>query len=193
MPADTHEVDAAFVQRLQAGEEQAFRELLGRWQRPVLSFVYRMTGDAAAADDIAQEVFVRVFRKIGEFRLRAGRATFSTWLFQIARNAALDQQRHRQRHPSESIEVLEETAGAIASSAASPDAALLRTELGTEIAAAVAALPEDQRVALVLAEYQELPVAEIAAVMGCSEKSVESRLYRARQTLRQRLAHLLER
>ena len=187
------EVDAAFVQRLRAGEEQAFCELLRRWQRPVLSFVYRMTGDAAAADDIAQEVFVRVFRKIGEFRLRPGQASFSTWLFQIARNATLDQQRHRQRHPSESIEVLEESADTLASNAASPEAALLRAELGTEIAAAVAALPEDQRVALVLAEYQELPVAEIAAVMGCSQKSVESRLYRARQALRQRLAHLLER
>lgn len=192
MPRDTHQVEAAFVQRLQAGEEQAFRELLVRWQRPILSFVYRMTGDADTAADLAQEVFVRVFRKIGEFRLRPGRASFSTWLFQIARNAALDQQRQRRRHPSESLEVLEEAAGALASTARSPEALALSGEMGREIAAAVAALPEDQRAALILAEYQELPVAEIAAVMDCSEKSVESRLYRARQTLRQGLRHLLE-
>jgi RNA polymerase sigma-70 factor (ECF subfamily) len=181
-------IDAAFVRRLQAGDEQAFRVLVQRWQRPLLDFVYRLTGDAAAADDLAQEVFVRVFRKIGEFRPRPGGAAFSTWLFQVARNAALDYRRHRARHPAEP---LDDTARAVPGRGPLPDAALAHREIGTAIATAVAALPEDQRTALVLAEYQELPVAEIAAVMCCSEKAVESRLYRARQTLRRLLAHLL--
>lgn len=181
------------VERLQAGEEQAFRELLARWQRPILNFAYRMIGDAAAAEDVAQEVFIRVSRRIGGFRLRPGRAAFSTWLFQIARHAALDQQRQRRRHPTESMTELEETVGMVAGGTRPPDVAALGGDIAAEIAAAVVALPEDQRTALVLAEYEGAAVTAIAAVMGCSAKSVESRLYRARQTLRQRLGHLLER
>jgi len=193
MLEDAHQPGPAFLERLQAGDEPAFRELLARWQRPVLSFVYRMTGDASTADDIAQEVFVRVFRRVGDFRRRPGRASFSTWLFQIARNAALDHLRHRSRHPTESLDALPGSGGTLASCGPSPAAATFSREVGAEIARAVAALPEDQRTALVLAEYEDTPVAEIAAIMDCSEKSVESRLYRARQTLRQKLAHLLER
>ena len=181
--------EAALVPRLQAGEEQAFRELLARWQRPILSFVYRLTGDAGAADDIAQEVFVRVFRKIGEFRPRPGGAAFSTWLFQIARNAALDHRRQRARRPAEPLDA---ATCEVAAPTPSPETVAVYGEIGAEIARAIAALPEDQRTALVLAEYEELPVAEIAAVMECSQKAVESRLYRARQTLRQQLAHLLQ-
>lgn len=191
MAADGLQVDVPFLQRLQAGDEAAFREVLARWQKPILNFVYRMTGDAAAADDIAQEVFVRVYRRVGEFRLRPGRASFSTWLFQIARNAALDHLRHRSRHPAEPLEALPGSGEAIPAGVASPAAVALSREVGTEIARAVAALPEDQRTALILAEYEGASVAAIAAVMACSEKSVESRLYRARQRLRQQLGHLL--
>jgi RNA polymerase sigma-70 factor (ECF subfamily) len=183
--------DAALVQRLQAGDEPAFRELLTRWQRPILNFVYRMTGDATAAEDIAQEVFVRVFRRIGEFRLRPGRASFSTWLFQIARNAALDHLRQRARHPADRLDDLPDGGGGIAAREPAPDELAAHREVGAEIARAVMALPEDQRTALVLAQYEGASVAGIAAIMDSSEKSVESRLYRARQTLRQRLAHLL--
>jgi len=183
--------DAMFLQQLQAGDEPAYRELFARWQRPILSFVYRLTGDAAAADDLAQEVFVRVFRNIGEYRQRPGHAAFSTWLFQIARNTALDHLRHRARHPVESLEIMNESGQAVPSGQPTPVAAAVSTEIGAAIAAAVAALPEEQRTALILAEYHDLPVAEIATVMGSSVKAVESRLYRARQTLRQQLAPLL--
>lgn len=183
---------ADFLQRLQAGDELAFRELLARWQRPLLSFVYRMTGDTGAADEIVQEVFVRVFRKVGEYRQRpGGNAAFSTWLFQIARHAALDHLRHRERHPTESLEALGAAAGELAGSQPSPAAAAGLADTGAQIARAIAVLPEEQRSAIVLAEYEGLSVAEIAGVMESSEKSVESRLYRARQTLRQQLAHLL--
>jgi RNA polymerase sigma-70 factor (ECF subfamily) len=184
-------VDAALITRLQAGDEEAFRQLVRDWQGPVLNFVYRMTADAAGAEDLAQEVFVRVARSIGRFRYRPGRAAFSTWLFQIARNAALDRLRHRARHPEESLEAREVAAGELPGRVPSPDVAAGHNELAAEIAAAVASLPEDQRTALVLAEYEGLPVTEIAAVMACSAKSVESRLYRARQALRSRLAHRL--
>ena len=191
MPDSTSSMDAAFLARLQAGDELAYGELVTRWQRPILNFVYRMIVDHAAAEDIAQDVFVRVSRRIGEFRPTSGPASFSTWLFQIARNATLDHLRHHERHPAESLETLADAGSGVAGRTPSPAAQALHAEIGDEIARAVAALPEDQRTALVLAEYHDLPVTEIAAVMECSEKSVESRLYRARQTLRQALAHLL--
>ena len=191
MPNENHQIEAEFLHRLQAGDEAAFRDLLERWQRPVLNFVYRLTGDSAAADDIAQETFVRVYRGVGAFRPDRGGGTFSTWLFQIARNAALDHLRHGRRHPAESLDpAAAETSGFLGTAPAA-NMAVMHRETGEEIAAAVQALPEDQRTALVLAEYEERSVAEIAAVMKCSAKSVEARLYRARQTLRRSLAHLL--
>ena len=196
---------AGFLQRLQDGTEAAWSELLVRWRKPVLNFIFRLTGDAALADDVAQEVFVRASRKIGEFKLNSrpqfGRhnsavvvqpdAAFSAWLFQIARNAALDALRHRRRHPADALEE-QPAASLIADSAPCPARAAELRDIGAEIAAAVLELPEDQRTALILAEYHDFAVAEIAAVMGTNAKSVEARLYRARQTLRQKLAHLME-
>lgn len=182
---------AEFIRRLQDGDEDAYRELLERWRRPVLNFVFRLTGDAGAADEIAQQVFVRISQKIGEFE-PAGAAAFAAWIFQITRNAALDALRHRARHPADALEEQPAAGGLIADSAPSPARAAELRDTGAEIAAAVLALPEDQRTALILAEYHDFAVAEIATVMGTNAKSVEARLYRARQTLRQKLAHLLE-
>jgi RNA polymerase sigma-70 factor, ECF subfamily len=169
--------DSELVERLQRGEEPAFDALMLRYKRPVVNFAYRMLGDAGDADDVAQEVFVRVYHRIGDYRPRA---KFSTWLFALARNACIDRLRYRKRHPTEPLETAPE-----------PAATAQYDDIGERIAAAIAELPEEQRTAIVLAEYHELSYAEIAGVMKCSEKSVESRLYRAKQTLRQRLAHLL--
>lgn len=191
MPETDRPTDLAFIRRLQGQEEAAYRELVERWKLPVLNFVYRLTGDAAAADDLAQEVFVRISRKIGEYQVRESGDAFTAWLFQIARNAALDHLRHRRRHPANPADPQTDEFTAVPGNTPAPDRAVEQRETGEEIALAVFALPEDQRTALILAEYHEFPVARIAAVMNASEKAVESRLYRARQTLRQRLAHLL--
>ncbi len=117
---------------------------------------------------------------------------FSTWLFQVARNAAIDCLRRRKRHPADSLSVIDDDGGSLAGIGRTPDQQASAHEIGEEIAAAVALLPEDQRMALVLTEYDDLSHAEIAALLKSSEKSVESRLYRARQFLRLRLAHLLK-
>ncbi len=172
--------DLELVERLQRGEDAAFDELMGRYKRPVLNFAFRMLGEAEA-EDVAQEVFVRVYQRIGDYRPRA---KFSTWLFALARNACIDRLRYRQRHPTEPLDTAPE-----------PSTVTRDTEtreLGEHIAAAIAALPEDQRTAIVLAEYHGLSYAEIAGVMHCSEKSVESRLYRAKQFLREQLRGFLE-
>ena len=173
--------DSDLAQRLQSGDESAFDVLLERHKRPVLNFVYRLFGDEAEAEDVAQEVFIRVYQKIKSYRPAE---KFTTWLFAIARNFCLDRLRHRQRHPTAPLESAPEP------SAVSRDVQM--REIGSTIAAAIQQLPEDQRTAIVLAEYHGQSHAEIAGIMGCSEKAVESRLYRAKIALRQQLAHLLD-
>lgn len=183
--------DWALVARVKAGDDGAFTELIGRYQRPILDFVYRMIGDAVEAQDVAQGVFARAYRQIRESRLREGRARFSTWLFQVARHAALDGLRRRRRHPAESLTQLEQQGARVADAGPRADQAAVAHEIGDRIAAAVARLPPDQRAVVVLSEYENLSDAEIADVMHCSVKSVESRLYRAKRSLRQALSDLM--
>jgi RNA polymerase sigma-70 factor (ECF subfamily) len=176
--------DLEFIQQVHAGNDAGFEELMRRYKKPVLNFVYRLLGNASEADDVAQETFVRAYQHLASYRPKE---KLSTWLFAIARNAAIDRLRYRQRHPTESL------SGIVAASPArGPAAEAANRELGAQIAAAVEALPEDQRTAIVLAEYNGLSQTEIAAIMDCSAKSVESRLYRAKATLRERLMRLLD-
>ncbi|HUI07035.1 MAG TPA: RNA polymerase sigma factor [Verrucomicrobiae bacterium] len=176
--------DSELICQIQSGATPAFDELMRRYKRPLVNFVYRMLGSAEDAHDVAQEVFVRAYQNLDTYRCET---KFSTWLFALARNAAIDRRRWRKRHPTEPIE----SAPPVAAPVGTAEDVAAR-EIGREIAAAVGKLPEDQRVAVVLAEYQGMSYAEIAEVTHCSEKSVESRLYRAKQTLRSRLRHLLE-
>ncbi len=176
--------DSELVRQIQSGEAAAFDELMWRYKRPVVNFIFRMLGNAQDADDVAQDVFVRVYQNLDTYRPET---KFSTWLFALARNAAIDRIRWRSRHRTESIE----SAPEIVSPSGTAEAVDAR-EMGDQIAAAIAKLPEEQKTAIVLSEYHGLSYAEIAGVMRCSEKSVESRLYRARQTLRTALHHLLE-
>jgi RNA polymerase sigma-70 factor (ECF subfamily) len=176
--------DFELLQLIQSGDAAAFDEIMRRYKRPIVNFVFRMLRNAQDADDIAQDVFVRVYQNLDTYRPGT---KFSTWLFAMARNAAIDRLRWRARHPSESLDSAPEIC---ASSGTAEDVGA--REIGEQIAAAVARLPEDQRTTLVLAEYHGMSYAEIAAATRCSVKSVESRLYRAKQTLRQTLRHLLE-
>lgn len=180
--------DWRLVLRVKAGDESAFDAILQRYKRPVLDFVYRMIGDATEAQDVAQDVFVRAYRGIRRPSFRPSRAAFATWLFQVARNAALDCLRRRKRHPASSLSDLNDTGIQIASGDLTPDRAVASGELGQAIARAVGELPEDQRTALVLSEYEDMSAGQIADVMRCSRKSVEGRLYRARRFLRSKLA-----
>ncbi|MCG3150122.1 MAG: ECF RNA polymerase sigma factor SigW [Verrucomicrobiae bacterium] len=169
--------DSQLIVRLQADAEPALDELMRRYKHPVINFCYRLLGNATDADDIAQETFVRLYQN----RAKLDPAKkLTTWLFAVARNLCLDRLRYRHRHPTEPLDT-------------APDhiaPATVDKELGEQIAAAVAQLPEDQRTALILAEYHGQSYAEIAAVLKSTEKSVESRLYRAKQTLREKLRRL---
>lgn len=177
--------DQALVERVQRGDQAAFTLLVERYQLPLYQFTFRLLNDAALAQDATQEAFARGWLKSASFRFR-GQARFSTWLFQLARNAAIDLLRKRRERPMEAVST--EPASAI------PDAAemLSRREQAARIAAAVAALPEAQRVAITLSEYHGLPTREIARVLRCSTRAAESHLYRARQSLRIALADCRE-
>lgn len=183
--------DWALAERVKSGDDDAFNILMGRYRRPILNFVFRMIGDADEAEDLAQGVFVRAYRHMRKPVFQQSGAAFSTWLFQIARHAALDCIRHRKRHPSESLDHLKDKGETTPGAGTTAAETVVARELGEQIAAAVGCLPEDQRTAIILAEYEDLSYARIAAIMKCSEKSVEARLYRARRFLRKHLAHLL--
>jgi RNA polymerase sigma factor (sigma-70 family) len=175
------QTDSQLIDRVRSGDDAGFDELLRRYKQPVVSFVYRLLGNEADAVEVAQDAFVRAYQNLERFD--AGKK-FSTWLFALARNAAIDRLRWRDRHPIEELDVAHPAPVNVPSEVEA-------REIGRQVAAAVAELPEDQRTAIVLSEYQDLSYAEIAGVMRCSEKSVESRLYRAKQALRKRLAFLL--
>jgi RNA polymerase sigma-70 factor (ECF subfamily) len=176
----TPDAERHWLRRAQAGDEQAFALILDRYRRPVFDFCWRLLRDTPAAEDVAQETFVRAYQHLADFT--PGRAAFSSWLFLIARRQCLDLLRKRARQATDAHPA--------------PDALTTRTardeaaghELAAAIEQAVSELPEDQRTALLLAEYEGQSTADIAAAMDASAKSIESRLYRARQFLRQRLA-----
>jgi RNA polymerase sigma-70 factor (ECF subfamily) len=172
--------DSQLIIALQGGSAAALDELLARYQRPVVNFCYRLLNDAGDADDCAQETFVRVYQHCRKFR---SGENFSTWLFAIARNLCRDRQRWRRRHPTEPLESAPEPAQV--------SREVENREIAARIAAATAELPEEQRVAVILAEYHGQSHAEIAGVLRCSAKAVETKLYRARQFLRTRLADFI--
>lgn len=182
VPADSSE--AALMQRLAGGEDLALNELMHLWSTRITAFLARMTGDVHAANDLAQETFVRVYRHRKSYRATQA---FSTWIFHIAANLARNHARWRSRHP-ESL-MAQETLADLphASSADSPDEAVMREEQASAVRAAVLALPDELREPLVLSVYESLPHVEIAAILELSAKAVEMRLYRARQLLKEQL------
>ena len=177
------------MERLAAGHDAALNELMERHATPVFHFLCRMLGNEDDANDLAQETFVRVFRARDSFRTNE---KFSTWLYTIAANLARNHFRWRSRHPNVSLETespgTDQTLGAtIPGENPAPNEQALAAERAAAVRAAVGRLPEDLREAIVLCEWEERSVAEAAVILETTPKAIESRLYRARQTLRERL------
>jgi RNA polymerase sigma-70 factor, ECF subfamily len=192
-PTNPDEQDREDMARLVAGHDAALDELMGRHAERLYNYLLRVLRNETEAADLAEESFVRVYQNRARFRPSH---RFSTWLYAIATNLARDLQRHRARHPNVSLEAEHGEAGqnfreVLPEGRPNPGEALLATERVEAVRRAVAALPEDLRVPLVLAEYEDKSYAEIAEILECSTKAVEMRLYRARQDLRGRLAALL--
>jgi RNA polymerase sigma factor (sigma-70 family) len=179
--------DEELMAQLQAGDEAALAPLMQRWEVPLKRFIFRLVGNAAEAEDLAQEVFVRIYTKRSSYRLGA---KFSTWCFSIAANLAKNRLRWWKRRPVLSLDAWMDSGGdaadQTATGAQASDKAVRRERIAT-VQAAVAALPLDLRTALILFEYEQQSMGEIAAALGCTAKAVENRLYRARKMLRAQL------
>ena len=193
---DTSEADArdrADMERLIAGHDAVLNELMERHATPVFHFLCRMLANEDDANDLAQETFFRVYRARARFRTSE---RFSTWLYTIAANLARNHFRWRTRHPNVSLEAESDTPGQslasiLPSDALPPNEATLATERVTAVRTAVSRLPEDLREAIVLCEWEERSMVEAAAILDTTPKAIESRLYRARQILRERLKQWL--
>lgn len=189
MPAPP-DPDAALMLRVKQGDTAAFTALVEKYQQPVLNLAWRTLRDATEAEDLAQATFVQAWKSAPRYEPSA---RFSTWLFTIARNLCLNEIRRRSRHPAESLDQTRENAEdqplhqvADRRVAAAPED-LLRGELELKVDAALAALPENQRTALLLCRQEELSYEEIAVVLGCSLSATKSLIHRARETLKARL------
>lgn len=188
-PPVAHDDDVASMLRLQNGDDLALNGLMARWQTPLIAFTLRYTGNAADAVDLAQESFVRVYESRGRYQPTA---KFSTWLFAIAANLCRNLARWRERHPTISLSTPgEDGEPALASTLAAHDGTPAdnaeRNDLANAVREHVQTLPHDLKTVILLFEYHELGYEEIAATLGCTPKAVETRLYRARQRLRESL------
>jgi RNA polymerase sigma-70 factor, ECF subfamily len=190
---DCAQQDAGDMARLNAGHDAALNAIMDRHSERLFHYLLRQLDNEADAADLAQETFVRVYLHRASFQPAQ---KFSTWLYTIATNLVRDRFRWRKRHPQVSLDAEGEETSAIKNSlpdsAVSPGERTEANERAVAVRSAVESLPEDLRAAVILSEYEELPHAQIAAVLHCTAKAVESRLYRARAHLRQRLASLLQ-
>jgi RNA polymerase sigma-70 factor (ECF subfamily) len=184
--------DAALMAGAARGDIGAFEQLVERHQALVIGTVGRMLGNNSDAEDVAQQVFVRVWKSAERYRPTA---KFTTWLLTITRNLVFNEARRRKRHPGDLLDVHEgEEALALVDSAGRvPDEQLLEAELQREIDRAILALPEKQRMAVVLRRYEDKSYEEIGEVLGLSIAAVKSLLFRARTELRTTLSRYLER
>jgi RNA polymerase sigma-70 factor (ECF subfamily) len=182
--------DAALMLRVKRGNRAAFAELVEKYRQPVMNLVYRTLRDETEAEDLAQNVFLQVYKSRSRYKRTA---KFSTWLFTIARNLCLNELRRRSRHPAES---LEETRGEHEGQPQRqyedkknflPTETLLHGELAQKIEEALAGLPENQRTAILLCRQEDLSYEEIAGVLGCSLSATKSLIHRGREVLKQKL------
>jgi len=177
------------------GGDAALSILISRWERSLFAFAMRYLQQAEDAADIVQESFVRVYQHRNRFRRGA---RFSTWLFAIAANLCKNRVRSRKRRPTVSFEFPDDESGNFEhpwladSESVSPDQALLDQEQIAAVKRAISELPHNLKTALLLYQYEEMSYKEIAAIAGCSVKAVETRLYRARNLLKEKLKGFLK-
>lgn len=179
------DADAQLMIAFQGGDESAFAALFERYRARVLNTAYHFLGNKDTAQDVAQEVFVKIYTSTKAYRPDAA---FSTWLYRITANACLDHLRKHKHHKAVSEEISE----SVLDPAALPQAQVESEELAREVRSALAALPENQRIAVVLQRHEELSYRQIADVLKISVPAVESLLFRAKQSLRARLAAYVE-
>src|ERR1700722_7750106 len=187
--------DAALMLRVKRGDRAAFAELVDKYKQPVMNFVYRSLRDEIEAEDLAQNVFLQVYKSRSRYKQTA---KFSTWLFTIARNLCLNELRRRSRHPAESLEEThtdneDQPARQIEDKTqiAAPEN-VLHSELADKIEEALNELPENQRSAILLCRQDDLSYEQIAKILRTSLSATKSLIHRGRETLKEKLKPYLK-
>jgi RNA polymerase sigma-70 factor, ECF subfamily len=182
--------DAELMLRVREGDQASFRLLLDRHRGPVIHFVYRMVQNQAVAEELAQEVFLRVYRFRDNYEPTA---KFTTWLFRIATHLALNwirDKRHEKLHDSLDQETSDGATRQVPDRCRTVEQELVYRAKLREVRQAIESLPAKQRAAVMMHKYEELEYSQIANVLSCSESAVKSLLFRAYESLRGRLAHM---
>ena len=179
--------DEDLVARSIGGDQDSFNELIKRWERPIYALAYRQIGREEDARDICQETFLRAYRALKGFR---GQAKFSSWLYRIALNLCRDWLRRERRTPvvqaPEDVDLMD--LAAVREPSETIEDRVARRDLSRAVERAMALLPEEQRTAIVLKEYQGLTFQEIADLVGCPLSTAKTRLYQGLTVLRRELA-----
>lgn len=187
--------DAALMLRVKQGDFAAFEVLVNKYKQPVMNLVYRTLPDATEAEDLAQHVFLQVFKSAHRYEVSA---KFTTWLFTIARNLCLNEIRRRSRHPADSLDETyadndEQPIRQVEDARIfSPPETLLQGELEEKIEEALLELPEKQRTAILMCRGDELSYEDMAKVLECSVSATKSLIHRGRETLKQKLKPYLK-
>jgi RNA polymerase sigma-70 factor (ECF subfamily) len=186
--------DAEIMLRVKAGDQSAFDFLVQKYRRPLVSFMYRMARNTAAAEDLAQEVFLRVYRSRQTYEASA---KFTTWLYRIATNLAVNHARDTRKERPEvtvSLDEPDEETGTtmdVADGTITAEENLVRRERTLAIRSKVEALPERQRLAVIMHKYQQMDYKQISEVLKLSESATKSLLFRAYETLRDQLKEFI--
>ncbi len=185
--------DVQLMLDVKAGDDESFNLLLRRYRTPLVNFLFRMVRDSATAEDLAQEVFLRVYRARKQY---SPSAKFTTWMFRIATNLALNSirdNRHRQMETSIDAPVSDEDSAPreLPAREMRIDEHMVERDRSEFIRRAITSLPEKQRVAVLLHKYEEMDYGEIAGILDCSESALKSLLFRAYEALRVELAPLV--
>jgi RNA polymerase sigma-70 factor (ECF subfamily) len=185
--------DLLWMARIKQGDTEALRSLIEAHQHRVIGTVAKMLGDESDAEDISQQVFIRVWKSAARYEPTA---KFTTWLFKITRNLVFNELRRRKRHPTRSLDAAAEEDGRplqMADPGTKPaDTALLDDEMQAAIQRAIDELPEVQRMAIILRRYDDIPYEDIGEILDLSVPAVKSVLFRARTELREKLKRYLD-
>ncbi|HVY93695.1 MAG TPA: RNA polymerase sigma factor [Bryobacteraceae bacterium] len=190
------DLDAQLMLRVREGDDESFRVLLEKHRNPLVHFLQRMVQDAGASEELAQEVFLRIYRSRGSYEPSA---KFTTWMFRIASHLALnwlrDERHERAAERLDAGRTVEKSGNELAlrelrDSRPLVEQSMVHETRLQEIRDSIAALPAKQRAAVLMHKYEEMGYSQIAQALECSESAVKSLLFRAYETLRARLAHL---
>ena len=184
------ERDAQLMLRVRDGDETSFALLLERHRAPVVHFLYRMVGNQAVSEELAQEVFFRIYKSRASYEPTA---KFTTWMFRIATHLALNSIRDRKKEKGQQSLDEESPDGRerqVADGTRTVEASMVDEVRVQEVRSAIEALPEKQRAAVLMHKYEGLGYAQISKALECSESATKSLLFRAYETLRVRLVHL---